>query len=136
MVEAWSLTLTEMSARLRAGELSSEALVASCLERIAVREPELKAWAWLDPEQAIEQARARDAAPAAGPLHGVPIAVKDIIDAAGAPASYGSPIYAGHRPAADADCVAALRAAGAVILGKTVTTEFATFQPAETPQSP
>src|SRR5690606_35962155 len=114
------------------GELGSEELVRGCLERIAAREPEVEAWEWLDPEAALAVARARDGQPAAGPLHGVPVGIKDIIDTADMPTACGSPIYAGHRPRQDADCVARLRAAGAVILGKTVTTEFATFRPGKT----
>jgi Asp-tRNA(Asn)/Glu-tRNA(Gln) amidotransferase A subunit family amidase len=99
--------------------------VAACLARIAEREGEVGAWIHLDSGAALEQARAADAAPARGPLHGVPIGIKDIIDTADMPTAYGSPIYEGHRPAADAAPVALLREAGAVILGKTVTTEFA-----------
>ena len=90
------------------------------------------AWAHLDPEAALEQARARDAEPPRSPLHGVPVGVKDIIDTADLPTEQGSPIYAGRRPDADAACVRRLREAGAVVLGKTVTTEFATYQPAKT----
>ena len=72
------------------------------------------------------------ARPARGPLHGIPVGVKDVIDTADMPTAYGSPIYAGHRPERDADCVAWLREAGAVVLGKTVTTEFATYEPPPT----
>ena len=96
------------------------------------REPELRAWAHLDAEAALAQARERDGGPPRGPLHGLPVGVKDIIDTADIPTTYGSPIYAGHRPARDADCVTWLREAGAVVLGKTVTTEFATYQPPPT----
>src|SRR3954451_11300944 len=112
--------------------LSSKELVAGCLERIAAREPEVRAWAHLDPEAALAQARDRDAEAPRGPLHGIPVGVKDIVDTADMPTAYGSPIYAGHRPGRDADCVAWLREAGAVILGKTVTTEFATYEPPPT----
>ncbi len=107
-------------------------LVQACLERIEEREPVVGAWAHLDPEAALEQARARDAEPPRSPLHGVPVGVKDIIDTADLPTEQGSPIYAGRRPDADAACVRRLREAGAVVLGKTVTTEFATYQPAKT----
>ena len=100
--------------------------------RVGEREPELRAWAHLDAEAALGQARERDAEPVRGPLHGIPVGVKDIIDTAGMPTTYGSPIYEGHRPERDADCVAWLREAGAVVLGKTVTTEFATYQPPPT----
>ncbi len=132
MAELWNLGAAAMAAAVREGRATSEALVAACLARIAEREPEVRAWEALEPEAALAEARARDAEPARGPLHGVPVAIKDIIDTADLPTAYGSPIYAGHRPARDADCVARLRAAGAVVLGKTVTTEFATFRPGKT----
>jgi Asp-tRNA(Asn)/Glu-tRNA(Gln) amidotransferase A subunit family amidase len=106
--------------------------VSACLERISARENDVRAWVDFDPEPALAEARERDAEPARGPLHGVPIGVKDIIDTADRPTQHGSPIFAGHRPAADASCVAALRAAGAVVLGKTQTTEFAGYAPAPT----
>ena len=129
MAELYELTATEAAARMEAGEITSEALVASCLERIAAREDTVRAWEHLDPDTALGEARKADATPRKGALHGIPFGVKDIIDTADAPTAHGSPIYAGHRPAADAACVAAMRAAGAVPLGKTVTTEFATFHP-------
>lgn len=93
----------------REQHLGSEELVQACVSRAVEREKELKAWAHLDVEAALTEARARDAQPSLEPLHGVPIAIKDVIDVAGMPASYGSPIYAGHRPMADASCVAMLR---------------------------
>jgi Asp-tRNA(Asn)/Glu-tRNA(Gln) amidotransferase A subunit family amidase len=122
----------EASRQLAARELSSVELVTACLERIEAREPELHAWAHLDPEAALEQARERDREERRGPVHGIPVGVKDVIDTAHAPTSYGSPIYARHRPSRDADCVSWLREAGAVVLGKTVTTEFATYDPPPT----
>ena len=101
----------------------------ACLDRIAAREDEVQAWEHLDPDLALAQARDADAAlragEASGPLHGVPVGVKDIIDTADMPTENGSPIFTGRRPDRDAPCVAALRSAGAVIMGKTVTTEFA-----------
>jgi Asp-tRNA(Asn)/Glu-tRNA(Gln) amidotransferase A subunit family amidase len=109
--------------------VTSEERVRECLERIEARESELRAWAYLDPDAALAQARARDAEAPRGPLHGLPVGVKDVIETADMPTGYGSPIYEGHRPQRDADCVAWLREQGAVILGKTVTTEFATYQP-------
>ncbi len=127
-----SLTASQAAALIAAGQLSSVELVQSCLDRIALRESTLHAWSYLDPEQAIHQARARDAASPAGPLHGIPIAVKDVIDVSGMPTGMGSSIYDGYRPRADAACVAVLRAAGAVILGKTVTAEFAGVSPGAT----
>lgn len=132
MAPLWSLTATEMSARLRAGKTTSVALVEACLERIVRREGDVLAWEWLDPETVLDQARARDGEEPRGPLHGIPVAVKDIFDTAGIPTGYGSPIYRHRVPATDADCVGRVRAAGGIILGKTVTTEFATFCPGKT----
>jgi Asp-tRNA(Asn)/Glu-tRNA(Gln) amidotransferase A subunit family amidase len=106
--------------------------VEACLAEIEARDGELHAWAAVDADFARRQARALDAGPVRGVLHGMLVGVKDIFDTADLPTEYGSPIYAGHRPAWDAACVAAARAAGAVILGKTVTTEFATMVPART----
>jgi amidase len=117
---------------IAAGRLSCAALVASCLDASAGREAVLGAWQHLDAEQALEAARRLDAQGPRGPLHGIPIAVKDLIDTADMPTSYGSAIYEGHRPAADAACVALARASGALVLGKTVTTEFACFSPGRT----
>jgi Asp-tRNA(Asn)/Glu-tRNA(Gln) amidotransferase A subunit family amidase len=122
----------ELSRLLGAGELRSEEAVRACLDRVAARDDELWAWAYLDAEQALEQARARDGEARRGPLHGLPVGVKDVIDTADMPTSYGSSIYEGHQPARDADCVAWLREQGAVVLGKTVTTEFATYEPPPT----
>ena len=119
-------------ARLARGEASAEALARACLERAAVREPVLRAFARLEPERVLESARALDRAGARGPLHGLPLGVKDIIDTFDLPTEYGSPIYAGHRPAADAACVALARERGALVMGKTVTTEFATHPPGPT----
>jgi Asp-tRNA(Asn)/Glu-tRNA(Gln) amidotransferase A subunit family amidase len=126
------LTATEMSRRLAAGETTSEALVAACLGRIAAREDAVGAWTWIDPEAALARARAADREARRGPLHGIPVAIKDIIDTADMPTEYGSAAYAGHRPTADAACVALLREAGMVPLGKTVTTEFAALTPGKT----
>jgi Asp-tRNA(Asn)/Glu-tRNA(Gln) amidotransferase A subunit family amidase len=122
----------ELARRLAVRELSALEVVADCLAEIEARDGKLHAWVAIDPEFARHQARALDAGPVRGVLHGVPVGVKDIFDSADLPTEYGSPIYAGHRPAWDAACVAAARAAGAVILGKTVTTEFATMVPART----
>jgi Asp-tRNA(Asn)/Glu-tRNA(Gln) amidotransferase A subunit family amidase len=119
------LPATEIARRIAAGEITAEAVVGDCLGRIAAREPELHAFAHVDAELALGQARALDRGPIRGALHGVPIGIKDNIDTADQPTQMGSPIYRGHRPASDAACVALLRAAGAIILGKTVTAEFA-----------
>ena len=126
------LMATEASAKLAAGEITSEALVRDCLARIEAREPEIGAWAYIDPDYALEQARARDSERRRSALHGVPVGIKDVIDTADMPTGHGSPIYKNDRPKRDSACVAALRAAGMVILGKTVTTEFASPYPAAT----
>jgi Asp-tRNA(Asn)/Glu-tRNA(Gln) amidotransferase A subunit family amidase len=119
------LTATQIAGAIDAGRTNCEAITRACLERIDAREPLVQAWAHIDREFALAQARALDAGPRRGPLHGVPFGVKDIIDTADLPTSYGTPIFAGHRPPADAACVALSRRAGGVLLGKTVTTEFA-----------
>jgi Asp-tRNA(Asn)/Glu-tRNA(Gln) amidotransferase A subunit family amidase len=124
-----TFSAAEAARLIASGEITSESLVRACLERISEREPNLHAWATLDLQHALAQARYCDRGPARGPLHGVPIGIKDIIDTADLPTEMGSPIYKGHRPAADAACVAGLRAAGAVILGKTITCEFAGMTP-------
>jgi amidase len=123
---------SELAERIRGGASSSVEAVTALADVIAAREPEVRAWVGFDPELALAEARERDAEAPRGPLHGVPVAVKDIIDTADRPTQHGSPIFAGHRPAAEAACVAALRAAGAVVLGKTTTTEFAAYEPTPT----
>jgi amidase len=127
-----TLSATELAAGIAAGKIQSEALVAACLVRIRAREPEVAAWAQLEPEIALRQARERDRQAPRSRLHGIPIGVKDVIDTADMPTEYGSPIYKGHRPACDAACVAQVRELGGVILGKTVSTEFATRHPGKT----
>src|SRR5688572_16691402 len=122
----------DAAALIASGKLTAVQLAEDCLARINEREQDVQAWAYIDRDQVLAQARARDAEPRRGPLHGVPVAVKDIIDTADMPTAYGSPIYAGHRPRADAACVAMLRNAGAVIMGKTVTAEFAMRHPGKT----
>jgi Asp-tRNA(Asn)/Glu-tRNA(Gln) amidotransferase A subunit family amidase len=133
-----SLTIREAVQRIGDRRMTAEALAVACLDRIEAREAVVGAWQFLDPERALAVARQRDAEPSRGPLHGIPIAVKDLIDTVDMPTAYGSPIYRNHRPAADASCVALARAAGAVVLGKTVTTEFAAFTPGKTanPRNP
>ena len=126
------LSAAQAARSIASGEITSEALVASCLERIAERDETVRAWAFLDRAQALAQARALDRMPRRSPLHGVPFGIKDIIDTADLPTEYNSPIYRGHRPKTDAACVALLRRAGCVILGKTVTTEFANNHPSQT----
>ena len=125
-------SLTELGRLIAGGTVTSESIVRACLDWIATREPAIHAWAHLDLELALAQARARDRERPRGPLHGLPIGIKDIIDTADQPTQHGSRIYAENRPPRDAACVALLRRAGAVILGKTVTTEFASAHPAAT----
>jgi Asp-tRNA(Asn)/Glu-tRNA(Gln) amidotransferase A subunit family amidase len=127
-----ALTASEAAAGLESGRFTSEALVRDCLARIASREPDVLAWDYLDPDYAIEQARALDATPRRGPLHGVPVGIKDIFDTEDMPTAHGFPPYEGMRSGRDANCVAALRAAGMVILGKTATTQFACSVPRRT----
>jgi len=122
----------EAAQRLASRDISAEAMARACLERIDEREKTVGAWIHLDPDAVLKQAKELDAGPVRGPLHGLPIGIKDIIDTVDMPTSYGSAVYPGHRPAADAACVALSRAAGALILGKTVSTEFAWFHPGKT----
>jgi Asp-tRNA(Asn)/Glu-tRNA(Gln) amidotransferase A subunit family amidase len=114
------------------GNLSAAALLDACVERIDAREPTVGAWAHLDLAGARAAARKADRTAPLGPLHGIPIGVKDVVDTAGMPTTYGSPIYASHVPATDAACIRRLRQAGAIVLGKTVSTEFAAYHPGRT----
>ncbi|MEQ9642932.1 MAG: amidase [Alphaproteobacteria bacterium] len=132
MPELHELNVREAAAGIAGGTFTSQALTEACLARIAAREPDVQAFIHLDPDAALAQAKARDAEPPRGPLHGVPVGLKDIIDTADMPTGYGSPIYDGHQPKSDAAVTAFLRAAGAVIVGKTVTTEFAGPHPGKT----
>jgi len=134
-------TLNELTASaviegLDRGDFSAEEVMRDNLARVEARDDAVRAWVHLDPEQALEAARASDVqrkrGDPCGALGGVPIGVKDIIDTADMPTEHGSPIYAGHQPAQDAGCVAALKAAGAIVMGKTVTTEFANTTPSKT----
>ncbi len=126
------LSATEAAQRIAAGTISSETLTRACLERIAAREPAVGAWIHLAADAAIRRARELDRSASRGLLHGIPIAVKDFIDTCDMPTAYGTAIYAQHQPMWDAPCVALARAAGAVVLGKTVTTELAYFTPGKT----
>lgn len=130
------LSATDAARAIRDGAVSSEQLTESCLARVREVDDQVQAWAFLDPEHALNQARARDQARRegrpTGPLHGVPVAIKDIIDTEDMPTEDGSALHAGRTPARDATVVAMLRAAGAVIFGKTVTTELATYAPGKT----
>jgi len=126
----------EAARKIQQGVLSSVDLVKACLARIDETDGQLKAWAHLDAEHALKQAEEMDAIRRAGrpvgPLHGVPVGLKDIVDTRDFPTERGTAIFAGRRPETDAALVERLREAGSVILGKTVTTEFAFMHPAET----
>jgi len=126
------ISATEIVNKIAAGDTTCEAVVRDGIARIAARDDVVKAWVNFDEKLALAQARALDGASARGPLHGVPIGLKDTIDTFDMPTEMGSPIYRGNRPRADAACVALLRRAGAVILGKTATCEFAGSAPPET----
>ncbi len=129
MMDPSRLGACEAATLIAQQKLTAVELTQACLARIEARENEVKAWIHLDAAAALAQAHACDAQGPVAPLYGVPVGVKDIIDTADLPTEYGSPIYEGHRPGADADCVARVRAAGGVVLGKTVTTEFAFRHP-------
>src|SRR5687767_12165677 len=131
-----ALGVSEAAAEVREGRISSAELVTACLDRAGEIEPEVQAWTFLDRDHALMQAEELDQHRAhgrsVGPLHGVPIGIKDIFDTADMPTELGSPLWAGRTPRRDAAAVARLRAAGAVIMGKTVTTEYAYFHPGKT----
>jgi Asp-tRNA(Asn)/Glu-tRNA(Gln) amidotransferase A subunit family amidase len=131
-----SISATEAARLIRDGIVTSEQLIEGCLARIDEVEGQVQAWAFLDRNHALEQARTADqhrlSGQPIGPLHGIPIGIKDIFDTADMPTEFGSPIFRGRTPSRDAAAVARLRAAGAVIMGKTVTTEFAYFAPGKT----
>ncbi|MCX7136460.1 MAG: amidase [Proteobacteria bacterium] len=126
------LTACEIVAAIDGGRTTCEAVVRACLEHIQLREPAVQAWQYLGREQAIGQASALDKSGMRGPLLGVPFGIKDIIDTSDMPTEYGSPIYKGNQPRNEAACVALGRKAGGVLMGKTVTTEFANRHPGKT----
>ena len=130
------LGAAEAANALAEGRISSEELVAACLERIKADEERVQAWAFIDPGHALKQAREADSrrreGRALGPLHGIPVGVKDIIDTEDMPTEDGTVLHAGRAPVRDASVVAMLRAAGAIVMGKTVTTELATYAPGKT----
>jgi len=119
------LTASEALGRLRCGDVTAEMMTRACLDRIAARDGEVRAWTHVDPDLALRQARELDRAGPTGSLHGLPVAIKDVILTRDMPTQYNSPIYRGDHPRIDAACVTLLRAAGTVILGKTDTVEFA-----------
>jgi Asp-tRNA(Asn)/Glu-tRNA(Gln) amidotransferase A subunit family amidase len=130
------LSATEAIQKIRAGEITSEELVQACLDRIDQVDGKIEAWAHLEPEHALGQARILDAQRAVGgpvgPLHGLPVGVKDIVDTGDFPTENGTKLHAGRTPSDDATLVGHLRQAGAVIMGKTVTTELAIYAPGKT----
>src|SRR5712664_1484880 len=134
--QAAELSAADAARKIRDGLLTSEELVSACLERIRATEPSVQAWTFLDEGHALAQARAADerkrSGEPIGALHGVPVGLKDIIDTADMPTENGTVLHKGRTPRDDAAVVKALRAAGAVILGKTVTTECAYFAPGKT----
>ncbi len=136
VTEPYKLGLHEAAKKMRSGKLKPSAYLASLLSRIDALEDKVKAWQWLDRDRAIELARAADSAAtpwkAAHPLHGVPIGVKDNFYTAGIPTEMGCSLYAGHIPDESAELVLRLESAGALMLGKTVTTEAAFMMPAQT----
>ncbi|MEK6591686.1 MAG: amidase [Pseudomonadota bacterium] len=125
MTDLNRLTAVQAAQQISAGKLKSEDLVRACLDRIRERDADVRAWVHLDPDLAISQARAVDRQGNHGALAGVPVGVKDVIETADMPTQCNSPIYRDFRSRADAACVAMVRRAGGIILGKTVTTEFA-----------
>lgn len=136
-----SRRLNELSARtiisaIRDRRLTATSVMEACLERIAVREPQVKAWSFLDADQARQRARVADQWQAAGlplgPLHGLPVGVKDVFDTCDMPSEYGSASLRGRRPTEDADAVSVLHRAGALIVGKTCTSEFGMYHPSPT----
>ena len=128
MTDLHTLTATQAAALIRSGKLNPIDLTEACLARIAEREPLVRAFHFHDPAQARQQAA--NAGP--GALQGIPVGIKDVLDTADMPSGYGSPIWEGWRPRADSAPVAWARKAGAVVMGKTVTTEFATRKPGPT----
>src|SRR5215207_6402609 len=136
--EPHRLSAATIARLVNGGELTAEAVVRSCLERIRERESVVRAWAHLDRGQALAAARACDDAGGSGLLKGAPFGIKDIFDTADMPTGYGSPIYTGCRPSFDASAASLPQAAGGILLGKTVTTEFANRHPGPTshPRNP
>src|SRR5215207_6007403 len=132
LTELNKLSATEAANKVLSREISSEELIRACIDRIEDREHTVSAWKFLDPELALVQAKRCDNTEAEGPLHVVPVGIKDQFDTTDMPTTYGSPIYEGYRPALDAESVARLRAAGAVVMGKTKCTELCTYYPMDT----
>ncbi len=132
MKDLESLSAYQAAKALSRREIRASDLILSCLDRIGQNESLIKAWASLGKENALSQAKTLDKGALKGMLHGLPIGVKDLFDTYDLPTAYGSPIYKNHYPSTDSVSVALLRQAGGIILGKTVTTEFASFKPSQT----
>lgn len=132
MTDLTQLCTHELASGIRAGDMTPSQVMAAHLDRIAQREPEIGAFQCLDPDKAMERAKAADILPFGGPLHGVPFVIKDIIDTKDMPTGWGSALYENRVPEHSATCVNQLIAAGAIPIGKTVTTEFAYFRPGRT----
>jgi len=134
--ELHRLSAVAAAEAIREGRITSEELVAACLERIRAVDGDIEAWTHLDPEHALKQAQKADSARQSGDpmgaLHGVPVGLKDVIDTEDMPTENGTVLHAGRHPGQDAFTVSRLRQAGAVILGKTVSTELAVFHPGKT----
>ena len=128
MKDLESLSASQAAKALSKREIKATDLLLSCLDRIGQRESTVKAWVSLGKENALARAKQLDKGAIQGLLHGLPIGVKDLYDTYDLPTAYGSPIYQNHYPRADAVSIALMRQAGGIILGKTVTTEFATFK--------
>ena len=127
-----SLDVREAAQAIASKRLGVAEYVSAWLDLIEAQEPIVGAFQYFDRDAVIAATRRADSEPSRGPLHGIPVAVKDVIDTFDLPTTYGSPIYRNHRPVADGACVALARAAGAIVLGKTVSTEFAYFTPGRT----
>src|SRR5262245_12483575 len=127
------LSIQDAARAIRAGETTATELVRNCLDRIDRLEGEIRAWVSVDREGALGEAKRLDGLAKAGdflgPLHGIPVGIKDIVDIAGQPTKAGSPLRDRHVADRDAEVVRRLRRHGAIVLGKTVTTEFACFDP-------
>jgi Asp-tRNA(Asn)/Glu-tRNA(Gln) amidotransferase A subunit family amidase len=135
-MDASELTASAAARRLHDGSLRCEELTRACLDRIEANEPTVQAWTHIDPEYALEQARQADERRSSGadvgPLHGLPVGVKDIFDTRDMPTECGTPLMSARQPNQDAAAVTALREAGAIIMGKTVSTELAMYSPGKT----
>jgi Asp-tRNA(Asn)/Glu-tRNA(Gln) amidotransferase A subunit family amidase len=136
LTNLYALSAADAARFMAEGRFTAVEFVQACLDRVAQVDRDVQAWAFLDPEHALAQARAADESRLhgrpIGPLHGVPVGIKDILDTADMPTEHGSPLYAGRTPSRDATVVARLRAAGAIVMGKTVTTELAGRAPGKT----